>query len=95
MGGGVGGEVRGEVGDEVGMRWGGGGVLRIAPARGSALLFLSVRRDAPTRGLPHMWHGGKPSPAIALLYPATTLLSSLRCPSLDPLPLEPARTHSL
>jgi len=55
-------EVRGGVGsgvgDEAGMRWGGGGVLRIAPARGSALLFLSVRRDAPTRGLPHMWHGG-------------------------------------
>ena len=46
-GGGVGGEEGGGVGGEVGMRWAAGGVLRIAPARGSALLFLSVRSPAP------------------------------------------------
>jgi len=89
-------EVRGGVGsgvgDVVGMRWGGGGVLRIAPARGSALLFLSVRRDAPTRGLPHMWHGGKPSPAIALLIPDTTCYLPSGARASTPCPLSrPAR----
>lgn len=37
---------------------GGGTGLRVAPRRGWAVLFLSVRPDAPAEGLPHMWHGG-------------------------------------
>lgn len=32
--------------------------LRVAPRRGSALLFRYVRLDAPSHALPRMWHGG-------------------------------------